>query len=119
MTGAQVIKLELSSQPDGQGKLRATGVTYVSGGQTYTAAVSKDVVLSSGSIQSPQILELSGIGNKTLLENVGIQSKLDNPNVGENYQDHLVYLQSFTVPNTTETWDVISNPAQNATAFAQ
>lgn len=119
LTGAQVTKVELSSKPDKQGNLRATGVTYVSGGKKYTADVKKDVIVSGGGVQSPQMLELSGIGNKELLQKVGIQSKIDLPGVGENYQDHLVYLESFTVPNSIETWDVIQDPKKNATVFKE
>ncbi|EPQ60189.1 alcohol oxidase [Gloeophyllum trabeum ATCC 11539] len=119
LTGAQVTKIELSDTPDSNGNLRATGVTYVSGGQTYTASVSKDIVVSGGSIQSPQILELSGIGNKTLLESLGIQSKIDLPGVGENYQDHLVNYEQFIVPDYIETWDVEDNPDRNATVWQE
>jgi len=119
VTNAQVVKIELSTTPDSNGNLRATGVTYVSGNQTYTAAVSKDVIVSGGGIQSPHILELSGIGNKTILESVGIDTKIDLPGVGENYQDHLVNYEGFIVPHTIETWDVLDNPAQNATVFAE
>lgn len=119
VTGARVTKVEVSSTPDHSGNLRASGVTYVVGGQTYTAMMSKDVIVSAGAIQSPQILELSGIGNKTLLESVGIQSKIDLPAVGENYQEHLVTLQDFVIPSSIETWDVIHNPEKNATAYAQ
>lgn len=119
MTGAQVTKIELSSTPDSSGNYRATGVVYIAGGKNYTATVSKEVIISAGSVQSPQILELSGIGNKTLLESVGLQSKIDLPGVGENYQDHLLNYEDFVIPNSIETWDVISNPAQNATAFAE
>ncbi|TFK56926.1 alcohol oxidase [Heliocybe sulcata] len=120
LTGAQVTKIELSSTPDNNGNLRATGVTYVSGGQTYTASVSKDVVVSGGSIQSPHMLELSGIGNKTILESVGIESKIDLPAVGENYQDHLVNYEQFIVPHSIETWDVMFNPGvQNDTVWQE
>lgn len=68
--------------------LTAVGVEYVDlkTGNKYTAHASKEVVLSAGAVQSPQLLELSGIGNKTLLETLGITPLVDNPNVGENYQ---------------------------------
>lgn len=94
-------------------------MTYVSGGRTYTATVRKDVIVSGGSIQSPQILELSGIGNKALLERVGIKSKIDLPSVGENYQEHLVNIEDFIIPSTFETWDSFNDPVKNATAFAE
>ena len=49
----------------------------------------KEVILSSGSIGTPKILELSGIGNPSLLKKYGIEVKVDSKNVGENLQDHL------------------------------
>jgi choline dehydrogenase-like flavoprotein len=119
VTSAQVAKIELSSKPDSSGNVVATGVTYISGNQTYTAAVTKEVIVSAGSIQSPHVLELSGIGNKTLLESVGIQSRVDLPAVGENFVDHFLNWQVFTVPNTIETLDVLNDPVKNATVFAQ
>lgn len=85
---SQVLKVELADKKDKNGNLRATGVTYqdMITNKTYTASVKKDVIVSGGGIQSPQMLELSGIGNKTLLESFGIKSRIDLPDVGENYQ---------------------------------
>jgi choline dehydrogenase-like flavoprotein len=48
-----------------------------------------------GSIKTPQILELSGVGNRTLLESLGIPVVLDMPEIGENLQDHPVTLSDF------------------------
>jgi choline dehydrogenase-like flavoprotein len=48
-----------------------------------------------GSIKTPQILELSGVGNSTLLESLGIPVVLDMPEIGENLQDHPVTLTDF------------------------
>jgi choline dehydrogenase-like flavoprotein len=50
---------------------------------------SKEVILSCGSVQSPQLLELSGIGNHEILNAAGINVKVNNPNVGENLQEHM------------------------------
>lgn len=49
----------------------------------------REVIISAGSIQSPQILELSGIGRRDVLEAAGVELKVDSPNVGENLQDHM------------------------------
>ncbi|KAG5642151.1 hypothetical protein DXG03_003555 [Asterophora parasitica] len=119
LTNAQVIKVNLSNTPDASGNYTATGVTYVSNGITYTASVKKDVIVSGGSVQSPQILELSGIGNKELLTKVGVKPIIDLPGVGENYQDHIITTSSIKIPSTIETWDVFANPGPNATAFEQ
>ena len=114
---SQVTKIELSDTKDSNGNYRATGVTYLSNNQTYTVKVNKDVVVSGGSINSPQILELSGIGNKTLLENLGIESKIDLPAVGENYRDHLLNYMGFTVDPSITTWDWFTDPKKNASLW--
>ena len=67
----------------------ATGVRFNHGGQTYTVAASQEVVLSAGSVASPQLLELSGIGNPFVLERAGVSVKIPNRNVGENLQEHM------------------------------
>ncbi|KAI0315856.1 hypothetical protein OF83DRAFT_315897 [Amylostereum chailletii] len=84
LTGVRASKINTKSQ---RGTVVATGVNYVANGTSYTAAAKKEVILSGGAFGSPQLLELSGIGNKTLLESLGIQSVLDLPGVGENLQD--------------------------------
>jgi len=66
----------------------ATGVEFIADGKKFCARATKEVILSAGSIQSPQLLELSGIGKKTLLSKFGIPVILNNPNVGENLQEH-------------------------------
>ena len=67
----------------------ATGVRFDHGGQNYTVAASREVVLSAGTVASPQLLELSGIGNPSVLERAGITVKIPNRNVGENVQEHM------------------------------
>lgn len=78
----------LSDTIDKHGDVRANGIEYMDlkTGHTYTARASREVILSAGAVQTPQLLELSGIGNKTRLERLSIKSRIDNPNVGENYQ---------------------------------
>ncbi|CZR55876.1 related to alcohol oxidase [Phialocephala subalpina] len=68
----------------------ATGIQYLGGSQTITIKALKEVILSAGALQSPKILELSGIGNRHLLESHGIEVLIENPHVGENLQDHFV-----------------------------
>ena len=73
---------------------RATGVEYEQGGRTQRATVHREVVLASGSINSPKLLQLSGIGNPAHLKEAGIEPVHTLPGVGENLQDHLeIYLQ--------------------------
>ncbi|CAA9964970.1 hypothetical protein CFE70_007983 [Pyrenophora teres f. teres 0-1] len=65
---------------------KATGVVLTNG-KIITAK--KEVVISAGSLLSPKILELSGIGKKAVLENAGIEQLIELPGVGENLQDHI------------------------------
>ena len=55
----------------------------------YHARARQEVILSGGSINSPQVLQLSGVGSGALLQNLGIAVVHDLPAVGENLQDHL------------------------------
>ncbi|XP_037654245.1 choline dehydrogenase, mitochondrial [Choloepus didactylus] len=73
---------------------RAVGVEYVKNGQSHRAYASKEVILSGGAINSPQLLMLSGIGNADDLKKLGIPVVCHLPGVGQNLQDHLeVYIQ--------------------------
>ena len=65
------------------------GVKFSHGGQEHVVKTEGEVVISGGSVQSPQLLEVSGIGNPGILESAGIETKVDNPNVGEHLQDHM------------------------------
>ncbi|TFK85975.1 GMC oxidoreductase [Polyporus arcularius HHB13444] len=69
---------------DGSSPLQATGIEFLHGGKPYYAAVHKEVILSAGSLKTPQILELSGIGDEKLLRKFGITTLVDLPSVGEN-----------------------------------
>jgi choline dehydrogenase len=70
----------------------AVGVEYVStsNGTKSTVRATKEVIVSAGSVHTPQILQLSGIGDATRLKSFGIKSVSDLPGVGQNLQDHLV-----------------------------
>jgi choline dehydrogenase len=68
---------------------RAAGVVYQKGGKTLTIRANKEVILSAGALQSPQLLQLSGIGPAPLLQKFGIPVVKDMRGVGENLQDHL------------------------------
>ena len=68
---------------------RAVGLEYAQGGVVHHARARQEVILSGGSINSPQVLQLSGVGSGALLQNLGIAVVHDLPAVGENLQDHL------------------------------
>ncbi|ANN57371.1 choline dehydrogenase [Mesorhizobium loti NZP2037] len=68
---------------------RAIGIEYLQNGQTKTARAGREVILSAGSINSPQLLQLSGVGPSALLKGLGIAVVHANENVGANLQDHV------------------------------
>ncbi|KAI1845959.1 hypothetical protein JX266_008046 [Neoarthrinium moseri] len=72
--------------------VRAAGIT-LSDGSVIQA--SKEVILSSGSLLSPGLLELSGIGKKSVLDAIGVDQVVDLPGVGENLQDHIRISMSY------------------------
>lgn len=88
-------------------------------GGSYTASVDKEVIVSAGAIQSPHILELSGIGRSSVLSGVGINPIVQLDGVGENYQDHPITNQAYELQSSIETWDLFFDPELNATAFEE
>ena len=68
---------------------KAYGVEYSKSGSLYQVSANCEVILSAGSINSPQLLQLSGIGPKEILEAASVQLVYDSPAVGKNLQDHL------------------------------
>ncbi|KAK5134747.1 hypothetical protein LTR08_006122 [Meristemomyces frigidus] len=96
LDSTRVSKINFSKQ---FGQLTATGVT-LEGNITITAR--KEVILSAGSIQSPGLLEISGVGQCKVLEAASVESLLDLAGVGENWQDHLRVQTSYQLkPNYT------------------
>ncbi|HCU7389204.1 TPA: choline dehydrogenase [Staphylococcus aureus] len=72
---------------------RATGVTYKKNGKLHTIDAN-EVILSGGAFNTPQLLQLSGIGDSEFLKSKGIEPRVHLPGVGENFEDHLeVYIQ--------------------------
>lgn len=71
------------------GQWSAKGVRFIHGGEEYNIGTEGEVIICAGSVQSPQLLELSGIGNTEVLKAAGIDVKVDNPAVGENLQEHM------------------------------
>jgi choline dehydrogenase len=77
---------------------RCVGVRYALEGQRYEARASREVVVSAGSINSPQLLELSGIGRPDVLKAAGIEVRHELNGVGENLRDHYSPRMKWTVP---------------------
>lgn len=78
---------------------RATGITYRRGGKRYHAVAEREVILAAGAINTPKLLEHSGIGQPERLAALGIAPQHDLPGVGENLQDHLQLRTVFKVRN--------------------
>ncbi|MFD2207122.1 choline dehydrogenase [Kiloniella antarctica] len=89
----KVISNALTKRIVMEGK-KATGIEIEVGGQTQIYKAATEVILSSGSVGSPQLLQVSGIGPANVLKKAGVDVIHDLPGVGENLQDHLeVYFQ--------------------------
>ena len=104
-TQAQVEKLTFDTEDDGQ--LRCTGLRLTHDGHSDHITAKREVILSAGAINSPQILQLSGIGPADLLRSKGIEVIRDAP-VGENLQDHLQIRAVFKVKGT-QTLNTLGN----------
>ncbi len=105
-TSAQVAKLLLTKQPDGRQRCTGAQVSTRTGMVTVTATA--EVILSAGSIGSPHILQLSGIGPAKLLQQHGIAVVHDAPGVGANLQDHLQIRAVFKVADV-KTLNTMAN----------
>ena len=94
---------------------KATGVTYIRNGRKYFVKARKEVIVSSGAINTPQLLMLSGIGPRKHLESLGIPVVADLP-VGQNLQDHQLNVLSMPIKDklgvTTSDFESTFNQLQ-------
>jgi len=92
-------------------KTRVVGVAYVENGKPDQVSVNREVILCSGTINSPQLLMLSGLGPADHLKTVGISVVLDLPGVGQNLQDHLFVSVAYecTQPVTLASAERVGN----------
>jgi len=95
ITGAHTTRVLLSGK-------RATGVEFLQGGELKQVKASREVLLSAGSLQSPQLLMLSGIGDHQHLLANGIAVQHALPGVGQNLHDHIDVVQLYDLPGQTE-----------------
>ncbi|KAK3114641.1 hypothetical protein LTR53_006853 [Teratosphaeriaceae sp. CCFEE 6253] len=102
LTGASVREIVLEREGE---EWVAKGVRFEHDGSEFVAKASREVILSAGSVASPQILELSGIGNPAVLDAAKIPVKVANPNVGEHVQDHMMTATIFEIDPSTATGD--------------
>jgi choline dehydrogenase len=87
---------------------RAVGIAYSRRGKALEARARREVILSGGAINSPQLLMLSGIGDATALKALGIEPVVDAPHVGRNLQDHLAI--SYFYRTRTATLNDLLHP---------
>ncbi len=105
-TTAQVSKLLFETQADGS--RRCWGVQVWDGQEMVTVRALCEVILSAGAVGSPQILQMSGIGDPALLAKHGIEPVVSNPSVGANLQDHLQIRSVYQVSGT-KTLNTLTN----------
>ena len=89
---------------------RAVGIDYSVGGETRTARAAREIVLASGAYNSPQLLQLSGVGPARLLQSLGIAIVADMPGVGEGLNEHysgrtiMRVRESITINDAVNSW---------------
>jgi choline dehydrogenase-like flavoprotein len=116
MTGALVERIVFKKEGDGPAV--AIAVHVQQGEKTYEIRINKEVILAAGATQTPQILELSGIGDAKLLNKHGIDMIVDNANVGENLQDHGIVSFGYEVADGMPSGDMARDPQVAAAAMA-
>ncbi|KDQ28851.1 hypothetical protein PLEOSDRAFT_1096412 [Pleurotus ostreatus PC15] len=102
---AHVDKILFEESSDVNEDLVALGVEFMYGGGVFLATAVKEVILAATTVKSPQILELSGIGRRDVLERINVPVKVDLPGVGEN-------LQEIQDDVEAETWDILQDSTQ-------
>ncbi|MBN3854033.1 alanine-phosphoribitol ligase [Paraburkholderia sp. Ac-20340] len=98
LVGAKVLKILVEKQ-------RAIGVEYVIAGETKCVYADNEVIVSSGTINTPKLLMLSGIGHAALLERHGIKMHANLPGVGRNFQDHLEMSLVYQMKSGSDSYD--------------
>ncbi|KAL4877107.1 glucose-methanol-choline oxidoreductase [Aspergillus karnatakaensis] len=118
VTGAWVRRILFEISSDTAGEPVATGVEVVIDGEVQVVKANKEVLLCAGAINTPRILELSGVGDAKRLNELGIPVVVDNPNVGENLQDHLSTGISFEAVDGVVTLDPLLRQEADAVQAA-
>lgn len=97
-TGVLVNRITFSDGSNVDGNVRATGVLYTTkSGEFGEVTATKEIIITAGTIGSPKLLELSGVGDENLLKSHGIDVVISNSFVGENLQNHPMCFLSFEV----------------------
>jgi choline dehydrogenase-like flavoprotein len=112
LTGAQVSRVLFNGRV-------ATGVEWIKDGKPSSAAADREVILSAGALQSPQLLQLSGVGPTDLLREHGIPVVAVAPEVGRNLQDHYQARVIVRLRQPISLNDQVRNPFQLAKMGAE
>lgn len=112
LTDAQATRIEIVNS-------RARGVEYVHGGVARTARATRETVLCAGAVQTPQLLQLSGVGAPDWLAGCGVRPIVELPGVGENLQDHLQMRTIVELNERASLNDHVRNPVELARMGAQ
>ncbi|KAJ5605489.1 CAZyme family AA3 [Penicillium lagena] len=111
----EIVGLEKNSHED----VVATEVQFIGkDGIQRTIAARREVILAAGAIKTPHLLELSGIGNSSILQSHGIEPIVENENVGENLQEHGFVPFSWEVADGQPTGEALRTPEVAAAAMA-
>lgn len=89
----------------------ATGVEFMHDGKLHRVSSEREVILTAGVIQTPQILELSGIGDPSVLGQAGIQCLVENRAIGANFQDHVLGGLLYDLKPGIESMDALRTEA--------
>jgi choline dehydrogenase len=96
---------------------RASGVSFVVNGEKRQVSARREILLAAGAIRSPQLLELSGVGDAAMLQERGVKVVAHLPGVGENLQDHLMPRITFEANQPITVNDMLGNPLNFAAAM--
>ncbi len=110
LSGAQALRVIVEGG-------RATGVEVLHAGERKVLRAHHEVILSAGAIQSPQLLQLSGVGRADTLRALGIAAVADLPGVGENLQDHLQVRPSYRCQGVETLNDIARSRWRSAREF--
>ncbi|VDB91246.1 unnamed protein product [Peniophora sp. CBMAI 1063] len=105
LTHAQATKIVFATRTSSDGPVRASAVDFIHSGTSYTVRATREVIVATGALRTPHLLELSGVGGKARLESVGIESVVDLPGVGENFQDQTFTLMDVKMKEGLTTLD--------------
>ncbi|KAH7311455.1 hypothetical protein B0I35DRAFT_514229 [Stachybotrys elegans] len=117
LSGHQVTRL--LTETGSNGVVTVAGVEFApsnsNGEDPMSVRVDKEAILAAGAVHSPQVLQVSGIGDPNLLADIGVETVVDLPAVGQNFQDHILVRVGYSINAPV----VAANLTNNATFFQE